>query len=198
VRVVSEGLVGGERVGVGFFPRLSGVQRADEQVERAALFERDGVLDAQARLLLEDLPPGEWSAEVRVGGSYSRPFGYLLPCTIELQLAPGQHIERSVSTQRGGRARVLVSSATGARLSGTARLFDEAGREHPLHMIGLEPDAALEQSGRILLNAPSELGPLRAGNWRLELSALGHQPLALDFEVRESQIVELEARLTPL
>jgi len=194
---VGEGLSAGERVGVGFFP-LAQDESALPPVERIALFERSGTLDEFMHLQLEQLPPGKWRAVARIGGSYSRSFGYLLPVEVEVELAPGARVDRSVSTRLGGRARVLVSSSTGARLSANTRLFDAAGREHPLQLVALAPDAAVEMAGRVVLSAYNELGPLPAGSWKLELSAPGHRTQAVSFEVAAERVVEFEARLEPL
>ncbi|MEO6710353.1 MAG: sigma-70 family RNA polymerase sigma factor [Planctomycetota bacterium] len=177
----------GDRIGLGFFP-----SRDDSG---PPLFERSAALGSENQARFADLPPGVWHTRVRLGGSYARSFGFGLPAVLELDLAPGQTSERSLQSERGGRARLIVRSATGAPVSTEARLFDAAGREHPLDCIAVEPESAHEITGRIVFNSPNELGPLPVGSWRLELDALWHEPLTIPFEIELDRVSELNAQL---
>ncbi|HTF91029.1 MAG TPA: sigma-70 family RNA polymerase sigma factor [Planctomycetota bacterium] len=177
----------GDRIGLGFFP-----SRDDTG---PPLFERNARLGSDNQARFADLPPGAWHTRVRLGGTYARSFGFGLPAVLELDLAPGQTSERSLRSERGGRARLIVRSATGAPVSTEARLFDAAGREHALDCIAVEPESAHEITGRIVFNSPNELGPLPVGSWRLELNALWHEPLTIPFQIELDRVSELSAQL---
>jgi RNA polymerase sigma-70 factor (ECF subfamily) len=191
------GLNEGERLGVGFFPRGSASTTPASAGDEAgpALFERNALIDAERRALFTDLPPGAWRARVRIGGTYSRPFGFLLADDLDVELVPQATLDRDVHTERGGRARLVVHTSTGAPMMTGARLFDAGGREHPLDCVALAPDSAQELSGRIIFDTPNELGPLAAGDWRLELNALWHEPLSLPFSVELDRVTQLDAQL---
>lgn len=189
LQLVGEDLTIGDRIGLGFFTP------AVDDAGASPLFERSASLDASNRASFSDLPPGLWHARVRAGGTYSRSFGFILQSSLDLDLAAGSTIERAVQAERGGRARLVVHTSSGAPMTSAARLFDAAGREHELQCIALEAESSQEQSGRIVFNSPNELGPLPAGSWRLELNALWHQPLTIPFTIEVDRVSELNAQL---
>jgi hypothetical protein len=136
------------------------------------------------RARLENLPAGNWRVVVRGGGSFERSFGSLVPAEFDLSIAPGEVLRQSLPTVEGARVRLWVRSSTGAHQTARARLFDAAGREHPLSLCALEPETQTEVSGRVVLERWNEFGPLAAGDWRLALDSLWHEPLELQFRVQ--------------
>jgi RNA polymerase sigma factor (sigma-70 family) len=180
----------GESLGVGFFPATRGGE-ADRPAE--PLFTRRTQLDAAGRARLENLPAGNWRVVVRGGGSFERSFGSLVPAEFDLSIAPGEVLRQSLPTVEGARVRLWVRSSTGAHQTARARLFDAAGREHPLSLCALEPETQTEVSGRVVLERWNEFGPLAAGDWRLALDSLWHEPLELQFRVQPGELRELSA-----
>ncbi len=193
----SSELAAAESIGVGFFPIPAGATAWPRDAEPAGgvLFERNATLDPSNHVSLADLPVGHWRVQVRVGGTYARPFGFVLPAVLDVELAPGMTSTRSVPIERGGRARLTVLTASGAQSTASARLFDAAGVEHALQLMALEPETAHEEPGRVVLDAPNDFGPLRPGTWRLELSSMWHETLQLPFEIKLGEVTEFSAQL---
>ncbi len=190
-------LAPGEWIGLGFLPPSDSADPSSPGTElEHALFERSAQIDASGRVSFDDLPVGPWRVRARVGGTYMRHFGSVLPQEFELELAPNASVTQRLPMERGGRARIVVRTETGAGLTATARLFDAAGKEHPLHLSALEPERAQELPGRLVLGVPNEFGPLRAGTWRLVLTSLWHEPLEVPFVVTVGEVCELDLRLT--
>ncbi len=190
-------LAAAEPIGVGFFPIAAGAAAWERDAEQTSgvLFERNATLDPSNRVSFADLPAGLWRVQVRVGGTYARSFGFVLPAVLDVDLAPGMTSNRSVPIERGGRARMMVLTASGAQSTATARLFDAAGVEHALQLMALEPESAREEPGRVVLDAPNDFGPLRPGTWRMELSSMWHETMNVPFEIKLGEVTEFSVEL---
>jgi RNA polymerase sigma-70 factor (ECF subfamily) len=164
--------------------------------ERAAKVVRRVRANA-GRARLEGLPIGRWRVRAFVGNSYRHYAELLVPLVFEVELAPAATATRAIEFRRGGRVRVELVDEDGARLAGSAKLFDATGRELTARFVARGAERVGSTEGRLSELAPNDVYPnLAPGEYRFEFAAPGRIRVERRVTVEAGRVVELSIPLS--
>ncbi len=138
---------------------------------------REVLLDEDGRALLEEVPAGDFHAELSAQERHFSPSGYGLPDARDVRVPPGGRADLEGIVGRGGRVRVTVRSAAGEILAPERLdLLDTAGERIAVIFLRVRDDGGW--TTELKDAAPGLLGtPVPAGRYVVKLTREGAAPV---------------------